>query len=91
MERFRTRKDEIITQITVIVIGIVINVLLSYLVYIYKLPLFLDTLGTTVVALLGGPFVGVVVGMTSNLICLAFNDVAIYFGFLNALTAVFVS
>ncbi|SDB50907.1 Response regulator c-di-GMP phosphodiesterase, RpfG family, contains REC and HD-GYP domains [Pseudobutyrivibrio sp. YE44] len=81
-------KDIAIRQL-IIIVGITINVLLSYFVYLLDLPIFLDTIGTIAVSILAGPFPGVAVAMLTNVLCTAFNEVAIYFGFINTLTAIF--
>ena len=53
--------------------GIVLNIVLSYLVTVLGLPLYLDTVGTVVIAILGGYLPGVIVGFTTNIIK-AFSD-----------------
>ena len=43
--------------------GVFINVLLSFLLFKFKIPLFLDTIGTVFVTMLGGSFLGIAVGV----------------------------
>ncbi len=82
---------ELIIRITAVVIGIIINVLMSYVVYVFQLPVFLDSIGTIAVAALGGAFPGIVTGVMTNAICTGFNEVAIYFGIVNAIIAIYVA
>ncbi|MCX5494344.1 hypothetical protein OSH11_06505 [Kaistia dalseonensis] len=60
--------------------AIVINIVVGQIVAWVKLPLFLDSIGTVLVAILAGPLAGAVVGTVSNLIWgLLFNPVAAAF------------
>ena len=69
--------------------GVLVNVLPAYMANSLGLPLFLDTIGTIAASALGGIFPGILVGMLTNVICMIFDPNAIYFGSINALTAVF--
>ncbi|WP_022760665.1 HD domain-containing phosphohydrolase [Butyrivibrio sp. AD3002] len=71
--------------------GIAVNVIISYVSYKLDLPIFLDTIGTIIVAAMGGLFPGIVTAVVTNLICTAFNDIAVYFGFVNTLVAIYVA
>ncbi len=53
-----------------------------------NLPLFLDSLGTLVGAILGGSIPGIVIGYSTNIVNMAFDEVAIYYGVVNVLIAV---
>ncbi len=72
-----------------VVIGIAINVGLSYLVYRMDWPLYLDTIGTIAVSMVGGLFPGIFTAVMTNVICMFFNADAAYFGFVNALIAIY--
>src|SRR5699024_6277788 len=49
-------------------IGIGINVVIGTIVQTLKIPLFLDTIGTMLVAILAGPWVAVVAGALTNVV-----------------------
>ena len=80
--------------VIVVLIGVTINVLFSFLAYSLKLPLYLDTIGTIGVAALCGTFPGFTTAILTNIFCAIFNQYAIYYSGLNiliaALTAYFV-
>ncbi len=80
--------------VIVVLIGVTINVLFSFLTYSLKLPLYLDTIGTIGVAALCGTFPGFTTAILTNIFCAIFNQYAIYYSGLNiliaALTAYFV-
>ncbi|MBQ2532295.1 MAG: hypothetical protein II545_01490, partial [Lachnospiraceae bacterium] len=72
-----------------VVFGLVINVGLSYLVYRMDWPLYLDTIGTIGVSMVAGLFPGIFTAVMTNVICMFFNADAAYFGFVNALIAIY--
>ncbi|MBP5265910.1 MAG: HD domain-containing protein, partial [Lachnospiraceae bacterium] len=72
-----------------VVIGIAINVGLSYLVFRFDWPLYLDTIGTIGVAMVSGLFPGIFTAVFTNVFCMTFNGDAAYFGFVNALIAIY--
>jgi energy-coupling factor transport system substrate-specific component len=60
--------------------AIVINIVVGQIVTWLKLPVFLDSIGTVLVAIMAGPIAGAIVGTLSNLIWgLIFNPVAAAF------------
>lgn len=67
--------------------GVFINVLLSFLLFKFKIPLFLDTIGTVFVTMLGGSFLGIAVGVLTNTLNSFFNDISVYYAILNAMIA----
>ncbi len=69
--------------------GVALNILLSYLVSLFHLPLYLDTVGTISVAIMGGYVPGVMVGFITNLIKSCIEPSALYYGFVNVLIAIF--
>ena len=73
----------------VCVAGITLNMLANTLVTVLKLPLYLDTLGTVIVAATGGYLPGVIVGLVTNLIKSISDSSAIYYGALNVIIALF--
>ncbi len=85
-----TRKAEkagLVITISVF-IGVTVNVLLCFLSYKFGLPAFLDTIGTIVLAVLGGMFPGVITALLTNAACTFFNDQAYFFAFINILVGV---
>ncbi len=72
-----------------IVIGIIVNVLLSYFMDKHGLPLIFDTVGTIAVsAITGMLFSGIITAVVSNVVCSFFNDTALYFALFNAFVAI---
>ena len=67
--------------------GIALNMLLSSAVSVLGLPLYLDTVGTVAIALMGGSLPGVVVGFTTNIIKAVSDPASLYYGVLNVLIA----
>ncbi len=78
-----------VKRIIISVIGIAVNVILAYIMHRLGLFLFLDTIGTIAVSALAGLFPGILTAVITNAICTLFNANAIYFGFLNAMVAIF--
>ncbi len=82
---FVKRKN--ITALLVCVAGIVLNIVLGQIVSMFGLPLYLDTVGTVTVAVLGGYLPGVFVGFVTNIIKSFFDSSSLYYGVLNVLIA----
>jgi energy-coupling factor transport system substrate-specific component len=71
--------------ITIIPVGIGINIIGGLLAQTLKLPIFLDSIGTMLSAVILGPWLGALTGLLSNLIQGLFTDpVTIPFGIVNA-------
>ena len=68
-------------------VGIALNVILNALVTAMGLPLYLDTVGTIAVSVMGGYLPGVLVGFATNLITIISEPSSIYYGVLNVLIA----
>ena len=82
---FVKRKN--ITALLVCMAGIVLNIVLGQIVSMFGLPLYLDTVGTVTVAVLGGYLPGVFVGFVTNIIKSFFDSSSLYYGVLNVLIA----
>ena len=82
---FVKRKN--ITALMVCVLGVVLNIVLGQIVSMFGLPLYLDTVGTITVAVLGGYLPGVFVGFVTNIIKSFFDSSSLYYGVLNVLIA----
>ena len=61
------------------VAGIIVNVLLTWLTCHFRLPLYLDTIGTVLASLTGGLFTGMLTGVASALFSVFFNQYSVYF------------
>ncbi|MBR4574504.1 MAG: HD domain-containing protein [Lachnospiraceae bacterium] len=79
------RKRSNITALLLCAAGIALNLFLSFGAAALELPLYLDTVGTVAVALMGGYLPGVVVGFATNLIKALSDPSALYYGVLNVL------
>ena len=77
------RKRMNITALVFCAVGIALNLLLSAVAAALGLPLYLDTVGTVSIALLGGYLPGVLVGFVTNVIKTIADPSAIYYGVLN--------
>ena len=81
-------KKQNTTTLLLCLAGIALNLILNVIVKAFKLPIYLDTVGTVAVAAMGGYLPGVVVGIITNLIKCVFDQSSIYYGVLNELIAV---
>ncbi|WP_320006551.1 ECF transporter S component [Maridesulfovibrio sp.] len=82
------KKDFTTFTWVLIAVAIVINIAVGQLVSLLKLPIFLDSIGTVLVAVLAGPWAGGLAGLVTNLIwgvisspvAAAFSPVAMVIG-----------
>jgi energy-coupling factor transport system substrate-specific component len=89
------KKDFSTLTLVLITVAIVLNIVLGQLVSMLKLPIFLDSIGTVLVALLAGPWAGGLTGLLTNLIwglisdpvAAAFAPVAMIIGIVAGLCA----
>ena len=87
-----TKKNYSSYDLTVLIIlSVFINVVLSALVSKYSLPLYLDTIGTIFVAILGGGLPGIITGMTTSLIVNIIVPGYLYFSIINVILALLTS
>ena len=70
-------------------ICIAVNVLFSWICRRTGIPVYLDTIGTVGMAILGGLFPGIITAIVTNVLCTTFNPAAIYFGSINACIAIY--
>lgn len=70
------------------IFGLLLNLVCNYVINLFKLPLYLDTIGTIYTACLGGALPGICVALLTNFILGFGNSESIYFGVLNVLIAV---
>ncbi|WP_106769672.1 ECF transporter S component [Paenibacillus faecalis] len=71
--------DFSLLAILLIPIGIAINFVGAQIVMLLKLPIFLNTIGTILTAMIGGPWVGMVTGASTNLVVGITNPVSFAF------------
>ncbi len=64
----RLQKDFTTITLALIPVAIVINIVVGQLVALLKLPVYMDSVGTMLVAILAGPIAGAVTGVLTNLI-----------------------
>lgn len=69
-------------------IGISVNLLGSLVVDYFKWPLYFDSTGTILVAVMSGYLPGIIVGLVTNLIKGIFNTADIYYSLVNVLIAI---
>lgn len=82
------RQDHGIRYRTIIVLtAIAFNVIVSYVIHRFGLPLYLDTIGTVAVSAVAGMLPGVITAVISNVICSAFNTNAMYYSIISVLIA----
>lgn len=75
----RLKRDFSTMTLVLIPVAIVINIVVGQIVAALKLPVFLDSIGTVLVAVLAGPWAGLVTGTLSNIIwSMILNPDAIY-------------
>ena len=80
-------KKNIIRTITMIALGVAINLIISGIVSHFGLPLYLDSIGTMYIAALGGTFPGMMVGFITNMIGGLSDTSTFYYGTINVLIA----
>ncbi|WP_066073233.1 ECF transporter S component [Neobacillus soli] len=71
--------DFTLIAILLIPIGVAINVVISQLVQVLRIPLYLDAIGTMLVAMIAGPWVGLVTGGLTNVIKSIFSPTELPF------------
>ena len=77
-----------LTRDIIIVCGIALNLILSVATRLFGLPLYLDTIGTLVVAWECGPLASILTALVSNLLCLPFSKMSVYFMTVNICVAI---
>ena len=64
----RRSRDLSTTVISLMPVAIAINIAVGSIVYALRLPIYLDSIGTVLVGVLGGPWAGALTGLLSNII-----------------------
>lgn len=88
-EELKSRSDSARCLALPIMLGTLFNVAMSIVTSIFGLPIYFDSAGTICVSLIGGGFPGIMTAVLTNIICSFFDGSAMYFTFINALTAIF--
>ena len=83
MNLFKKRSN--ISAIFICCLGVALNIFLSSIVSFFKHPLYLDTVGTVSVAMLGGYLPGVIVGFATNTIKNITDPTAVYYRVINVM------
>ena len=86
---FKTSKSQNYTALLFCIGGIVLNLVLSMAASAFHLPIYLDTVGTIIVAVTGGYLPGVLVGFTTNILKCISDPSSLYYGVFNILIAIF--
>ncbi len=84
----RSFREKIIYALLLSTVCIAINICLGFLADYLSLPLYLDSIGTVIAAMLGGFVPGVLVGMISSFLSTLSDPIAISYTLLNVLIAV---
>ena len=69
-------------------IGIAVNVILTYIMYRFGMPYFMDTIGTICISALLGPFYGILAAVVTGFVFAAVNPSAFYYCFVYAIIAI---
>nr|WP_051527160.1 ATP-binding protein [[Eubacterium] cellulosolvens] len=72
----------------VILGGVALNLLFSMLNQVLGLPIYLDTIGTIVVAMVCDPLAAIGTALLSSIICMSVSNIAIYFSIVNVCVAI---
>ncbi|MCR4814799.1 MAG: HD domain-containing protein [Lachnospiraceae bacterium] len=84
-------KYQILKMLILCVIGIAINLGGSFLVNMFDWPIYLDSVGTVLIAVMSGYLPGIIVGLVTNLIKGLFDTPEVYYAVVNVLIAVIAS
>ena len=87
-EHFRIKNRGYLYRYLFILVGIAVNVGVSFAVEKLGMPLYLDTTGTIFTAALGGMLPGVTTAVATNVLCSIFSENAMYYSIINVLIAV---
>ncbi len=68
-----------------------VNVIVSYFSVTRGLPLYLDTIGTILISMMGGYFPGIITAVATNLTCSIFMEDSVYFAAIGVVIAIIVA
>ncbi len=75
--------DFSLLALLLIPVGVSLNVVGYQLSTILKLPVFIDQIGTMLVSMIAGPWIGLLTGLLGNVVSGMLNPIAIAFGFVS--------
>lgn len=67
-KRFEFADNFTLYQLLLIPLGVALNYVAGQLAVLFKLPVFLDTIGTAFVSIIAGPWVGLITGVLNNVL-----------------------
>ncbi len=70
-----------------VIAGALLNIIIAFIMNVFKLPLYFDTIGTVAVSVLCGIYPGIVTAVLTNVVCMLFNPTAIYYMIINVMIA----
>ena len=88
MSQMSQKRIQVILPMLVCLLGIILNVGGAFSVSAKGIPLYADTAGTVLAAFFGGYIPGILTALLTNIINYMYDDVSIYYGFINVLIAV---
>ncbi|MBR5922955.1 MAG: HD domain-containing protein [Clostridia bacterium] len=91
MAGYENGKKRLTALAVIVVLCVALNTALVFLARKLGIPLYLDSIGTALSAMLGGSVPGVLVGFFTNLAGVMFYTAKMYYGLVNVLLAIIVS
>ncbi len=85
----RRSKNSSMYRVAAVFIGVAVNVLMGFLVTEFNIPFYLDTIGTIVVAAMGGYFPGIMTAIFTNALNTIFIEPSVYFSVIGVLISLF--
>lgn len=83
------RKKPNLTALFLCGAGVAVNLILNSAAKVFEIPLYLDTVGTIAVAIMGGYLPGVMVAFVTNTVKAVLEPLSLYYGVISVLIAVF--
>src|SRR5512135_3478839 len=77
--RERVREELTGSAIPFVAFGIALNLTVGQITIALKIPLYLDSIGTILVAVLVGPYAGIIAGSLANIMAAAFGNPTMMF------------
>lgn len=75
MSKYSVKEDFTLMSVLLIPVAIAINIIGGQIAVLLKVPVYLDTIGTILIAILAGPWVGALTGLLSNGVNAIFDPV----------------
>lgn len=84
-------KQVILRLILLSLIGLAVNLFGAQIASALKLPIYCDFIGTAVVAAIGGPLPGIIIGLLTNILRSITDPVSVFYGTISVINAVVVA